>query len=468
MSFQLKKVPMATIFSDTQRLFEENVSKGVPKETDTSPKIFNKKFKLPFSERNAEDENALGPFLESIESSKSPRDPKNSPMRQNQVQGRKIDDENTSSEKYTEHGHSQGITVGIEESPPLSQQFSPTTLIPNKTGVFSVIKQPSKKVPLHLSNEFDDLFIDQSTFDFSQKDISESEEDGENYHTENKNPQKPFATQKTSIQKHSSQIDTSSTSGSHANTKENRDFTKINNNTYSHANKIIYHKDSSQNTLQQNLGELNTKPQIGPYSSTPVLPSDCTGFSNEDEELVVLEVQKKQHHRPMSNFKKHDLLKSAGKFSISKSKQNHAASAGLSKTHIFGSDKFLEPLLASISRLQMERNTLQAEYHSLWTKHSKMIFQLEKFQNVTVTLKQRVGSLIKFQNEIQEEIGALRNGLGMRLVTKVAELKSGCNSLDDNIKTIGNSLLSTQEANCHISHKISEIKAAQIQSMNRD
>lgn len=184
----------------------------------------------------------------------------------------------------------------------------------------------------------------------------------------------------------------------------------------------------------------------------------------DDDDIVVLEVQKP---KPSSENSHHphrfDIVKSQNRFSISKAKQSAVAAMGINpRVQGSNSDKFLEPLLVSISKLQQEKNAVQAEYQNLFSKHSKTVSHLEKSLNTTNALKKRVEVLVKVQEDIQEDLKSLKEN--KELETKMANLKLNGTSITEAIEKIGADYKSLQDQRNTIAINLSQVKVTQVQS----
>lgn len=194
------------------------------------------------------------------------------------------------------------------------------------------------------------------------------------------------------------------------------------------------------------LNAVSTSAQQAKVSSSP-----------EDDDLLVLEVQKNQPVVPPK--KSEGSSKLSNKSSIGRSKYNFfGASKG---SHNISSDRFLDPLLASISKIQMEKNVLQSEYAALNLKYAKASTQLEKTLGVVSVLKRRVEAFGMAQTELQDGLKDLQDGIGAKVPCQVNTMKSESASIDISIKEIGNSLNTIRLSQEQISDELHTVKMAQ-------
>lgn len=216
----------------------------------------------------------------------------------------------------------------------------------------------------------------------------------------------------------------------------------------------IHARKSLPNISQKS--NLVTQPKFRKEKPEPHMTTPATG---DDDELMVLEVQKFPSLSSTKQLKKSELgvSKSSNRFSLTKTKYSGTVGKGSHSS----SDKFLDPLLASISKIQMEKNAIQSEYSVLNIKYSKANTQLEKTLGAVAALKRHVDVLVNVQNELQNDLRNIRNGPYSQIPIQLKELKSDSSSIDEAIKELGNALSSTRLTHDKLTSKLSDIKVTQ-------
>lgn len=181
--------------------------------------------------------------------------------------------------------------------------------------------------------------------------------------------------------------------------------------------------------------------------------------SNEEDEVMVLEIQKQPIPGSLSGYRA-NYLKMQNKMSISKSKSS--SFGGNLRAMQQESDRFLEPLLISINQLQQEKNKIQSEYQMLLAKHSKTISYLEKSMTTTNTLQKRINVLVQVQEEVQEEIKEMNEN--KTLAQKIKDVNSPSISIKKDIESITTSFKSLQIQKNTITEKLNDMNAKQAES----
>lgn len=177
-----------------------------------------------------------------------------------------------------------------------------------------------------------------------------------------------------------------------------------------------------------------------------------------DDDIVILEVQKQRDFEDVPDDRL-DVVKTPSKISISKPRHKIVgAEQRIARTE---SDKFLEPLLVSISKLQQEKNKNLSEYQELFATHSKAILQLEKALATKNSLQQKVKVLNNIQKEIEEGFGAIKSS--NKLKDELDELKTSGRSICDSIEKLCADFKSLQIQGDTVTTKLSLVKTTQLQ-----
>lgn len=294
---------------------------------------------------------------------------------------------------------------------------------------------------IHISNELEDLFLDQTTFDQG---------------TSASNPQPQIQSRAIATRPNRSRglISGSFTQpGSQARNTESLRRAQVS--SHIHHNKAIGSNNLrvSHNGLTPDITTVTSRRSEGNFSQKHTESDIIT----EEDDMVVIDVQKQSSTLQPNRS---NIVKMQNKYSIAKQKQSRV----FSRAGQMGSDKFLEPLLVSISKLQQEKNFIQAELQELAEKYSKATSQLEKSTSITTLLKTRIGLLIKVQEEIQEDMKKLKADNNPSLQTQIAELKASSSSIAESMEQTGSTLENIHNQRKIIAEKISEVKANQAQS----